>query len=113
MWLKAEGFVGLVKQWWDSYLFQALPSFFFARRLEALKLYLKKMEWGGVWQCCKEQEDSCGRSSGFWCSGRRKGLGWGRAIVEGRGYQRIREIYSYGGGELEAKIYDFVVKGRR
>jgi hypothetical protein len=44
MWLKAEGFVGLVKQWWDSYLFQALPSFFFARRLEALKLYLKKME---------------------------------------------------------------------
>jgi hypothetical protein len=22
MWLKVEGFVGLVKQWWESYLFE-------------------------------------------------------------------------------------------
>jgi hypothetical protein len=42
MWLKVEGFVGLVKQWWDSYLFQGSPSFVFARKLKALKLDLKK-----------------------------------------------------------------------
>jgi hypothetical protein len=26
-WLKAKGFMGLVKQWWYSYSFQGLPSF--------------------------------------------------------------------------------------
>jgi hypothetical protein len=39
---KAKGFAGLVKQWWDSYLFQGSPSFVFARKLKALKLKLKK-----------------------------------------------------------------------
>jgi hypothetical protein len=36
------GNVGLVKQWWDSYLFQGSRSFVFARKLKALKLDLKK-----------------------------------------------------------------------
>jgi hypothetical protein len=35
MWLKVEGFVGLVKQWWDSYIFQGTPSVVLARKLEA------------------------------------------------------------------------------
>jgi hypothetical protein len=42
MWLKVKGFVGLVKQWWDSYSFQGSPSFVLARKLKALKLDLKK-----------------------------------------------------------------------
>jgi hypothetical protein len=42
MWLKAEGFVGLVKQWWDSYSFQGTPSYVLACKLKALKLDLKK-----------------------------------------------------------------------
>lgn len=42
MWLKVKGFVGLVKQWWDSYIFQGTPSFVLARKLEALKIDLKK-----------------------------------------------------------------------
>jgi hypothetical protein len=42
MWLKVEGFVGMVKQWWDSYSFQGLPSFVLACKLKALKLDLKK-----------------------------------------------------------------------
>jgi DMSO/TMAO reductase YedYZ molybdopterin-dependent catalytic subunit len=42
MWLKVEGFVGLVKQWWDSYIFQGTPSVVLARKLEALKIDLKK-----------------------------------------------------------------------
>ena len=42
MWLKAEGFVDLVKQWWDSYVFQGTASFVLARKLKALKLDLKK-----------------------------------------------------------------------
>ncbi|XP_059436099.1 uncharacterized protein LOC132169027 [Corylus avellana] len=41
MWLKADGFVALVKQWWDSYEFQGTPSFVFACKLKALKLNLK------------------------------------------------------------------------
>jgi hypothetical protein len=41
MWLKADGFVGLVKQWWDSYSFQGTPSFVIACKLKALKQHLK------------------------------------------------------------------------
>jgi len=42
MWLKAEGFVGLVKHWWDSYHFIGTSSFVLARKLKALKIDLKK-----------------------------------------------------------------------
>jgi hypothetical protein len=42
MWLKKEGFGALVKQWWDSYHFQGLPSFIFACKIKALKMNLKK-----------------------------------------------------------------------
>jgi hypothetical protein len=42
MWLKADGFVGLVKQWWDSYSFQGTPSYVLACKLKALKQDLKK-----------------------------------------------------------------------
>jgi hypothetical protein len=42
MWLKVEGFVALVKQWWDSYLFQGTASFVLSRKLKALKLDLRK-----------------------------------------------------------------------
>jgi len=41
MWLKAEGFVGKVKQWWDSYSFHGTPSFALACKLKALKKDLK------------------------------------------------------------------------
>jgi hypothetical protein len=41
MWLKADGFVGLVKQWWDSYSFHGTPSFVLACKLKALKQSLK------------------------------------------------------------------------
>jgi hypothetical protein len=55
MWLKVEGFVDLVKQWWESYVFQGTPSFVFARKLKGLKLDLKRWneeEFG--WQHRKE-----------------------------------------------------------
>jgi hypothetical protein len=42
MWLKFEGFVDRVKQWWDSYLFQGSPSFILASKLKALKVDLKR-----------------------------------------------------------------------
>jgi hypothetical protein len=41
MWLKEDGFVGLVKQWWDSYSFHGTPSFVLACKLKALKQNLK------------------------------------------------------------------------
>jgi hypothetical protein len=41
MWLKPEGFVDTVKQWWTSYHFQGSPSFILASKLKALKADLK------------------------------------------------------------------------
>jgi hypothetical protein len=41
MWLKADGFMGLVKQLWDSYSFHGTPSFVLACKLKALKQNLK------------------------------------------------------------------------
>ncbi|KAF5449703.1 hypothetical protein F2P56_030120 [Juglans regia] len=37
MWLKKEGFVDLVRQWWNSYLFEGNPSNVLARKLKVLK----------------------------------------------------------------------------
>ena len=42
MWLKAEGFVEKVQQWWSSYSFLGYPSFVLAQKLKALKEDLKK-----------------------------------------------------------------------
>jgi hypothetical protein len=42
MWRKVDGFVGLVKHWWDSYSFQGTPSYVLACKLKALKQDLKK-----------------------------------------------------------------------
>ncbi|KAG6661473.1 hypothetical protein CIPAW_03G176000 [Carya illinoinensis] len=41
MWLKSNGFVDRVRQWWSSYEFQGSPSFILARKLKALKQDLK------------------------------------------------------------------------
>ena len=42
MWLKEEGFVERVRQWWNGYCFLGSPSFILARKLKALKDDLKK-----------------------------------------------------------------------
>ena len=42
MWLKVEGFVKRVKQWWEGYSFMGSPSFVLAQKLKALKEDLKK-----------------------------------------------------------------------
>ena len=42
IWLKVEGFVERVQQWWNGYCFMGSPSFVFAQKLKALKEYLKK-----------------------------------------------------------------------
>lgn len=41
MWLKSEGFVDRVKQWWFAYQFSSSPSFVFTAKLKALKNGLK------------------------------------------------------------------------
>jgi hypothetical protein len=41
MWLKVDGFVGMVKHWWDSFSFHGSPSFVLACKLKALKSNLK------------------------------------------------------------------------
>jgi hypothetical protein len=43
MWLKLEGFLEKVKQWWMSYSFQGSLSFILECKLKALKIDLK--EW--------------------------------------------------------------------
>ena len=42
MWLKEEGFVERVRQWWNGYCFSGSPSFIMGRKLKALKEDLKK-----------------------------------------------------------------------
>ena len=42
MWLKEEGFVERVRQWWNGYCFSGSPSFILARKLKSLKEDLKK-----------------------------------------------------------------------
>ena len=42
MWLKAEGFVERVQQWWNGYCFVGSPSFILAKKLKVLKVDLKK-----------------------------------------------------------------------
>ena len=49
--IKGRGFCGKVRTWWESYHFQGSPSFWFASKLKALKLDLKKWndeEFGNV-----------------------------------------------------------------
>lgn len=38
---EVEGFVDMMKQWWDSYRFFGTPYFVFANKLKWLKLDLK------------------------------------------------------------------------
>ena len=42
MWLKVEGFVEKVQQWWNGYYFMGSPGFFLAQKLKALKEDIKK-----------------------------------------------------------------------
>ena len=42
MWLKVEGFVDRVQQWWDGYSFVGLLGFILAQKLKALKANFKK-----------------------------------------------------------------------
>ena len=42
MWLKVEGFVEKVQQWWNGYCFTSSPSFVLAQKLKSLKEDLKK-----------------------------------------------------------------------
>ena len=44
MWLKEEGFVERVRQWWNGYCFSGSPSFILAHKLKALKRGLEKVE---------------------------------------------------------------------
>ena len=42
MWLKEEGFVERVRQWWNGYCFAGSPSFILARKLKTLEEDLKR-----------------------------------------------------------------------
>ena len=51
MWLKVEGFVEKVQQWWHGYCFMGSPRFVLAQKLKALKEDLKrwnKEEFGNL-----------------------------------------------------------------
>jgi hypothetical protein len=42
MWLKEEGFLNKVNQWWVSYSFHGSPSHILVQKLKALKLDLRR-----------------------------------------------------------------------
>jgi hypothetical protein len=60
MWLKSEGFVEQVKQWWTSYNFQGSPSFILASKLKALKTDMKKWNEEVFGNIEKQKKDSFG-----------------------------------------------------
>jgi hypothetical protein len=41
MWLRANGFVDSVRQWWSSYWFQGPLNFILARKVKSLKADLR------------------------------------------------------------------------
>ena len=49
MWLKEEGFVEMVQQWWNGYCFSGSLSFILARKLKTLKDDLKKWNKEEFW----------------------------------------------------------------
>lgn len=44
MWLKAEGFVGNVKSWWEMYSLQATPSYILAMNFKSIEGGFNKVE---------------------------------------------------------------------
>jgi hypothetical protein len=102
MWLKVEGFVGLVKQWWDL----------LARKLKALKLDLKK--WNEVF--CNVERKKRNLLEELWVfdvieEGRALG-----AEEKTKKVEVLSELESstlMEGGELEAEIKGVGVKGWR
>lgn len=42
MWLRVEGFADRIKEWWQTCNFRGSPSFVLAKKLQALKIDLKK-----------------------------------------------------------------------
>jgi hypothetical protein len=96
MWLKVEGFVDLVKQWWESYVFQGTLSFVFARKLKALKQDLK---W---WN--EEKFDNIGRNTRILL----KDLRGFDAHEESRALEEVelarKAGVAHGRSELEAEI---------
>ena len=51
IWLRVEGFTDKIKEWWQPYNFRGKSSFVLAKKLQALKYNLKKMEQRDPWQC--------------------------------------------------------------
>ena len=51
MWLKVEGFKGLVRNWWMGYNFRGSHSHILVVKLKALRQDLKKLEQRGFQKC--------------------------------------------------------------
>ena len=46
MWLRVDGFMDKIKEWWQSYNFKGKPNFVLAKKLQALKYDLKMWNKG-------------------------------------------------------------------
>jgi hypothetical protein len=62
MWLKSEGFVDRVKQWWDSYHFYGCPSFIITCKLKDLKADLRKQNEEVFGNVGEEEKDPSRRA---------------------------------------------------
>ena len=73
MWLKVEGFKGLVNGWWSGYHFFGSFSFILASKLKALKSYLKR--WNkDVFDNVSFKKDVAFNEISFWDAKDREGL---------------------------------------
>ena len=91
MWLRVDSFMDKIKEWWQSYNFRGKPSFVLAKKLQALKYYLKrwnKETLGNV----STRKDAALEKLNYWDSLER----FGSLSEEDRSSQRIvRDEFSH------------------
>ena len=111
MWLKDEGFVERVRQWWNGCCFLGSPSFILAWKLKALKDDLKKWnkeEFGDL-----AFRKKCLLFEFLGLDAREDLLGLSQEEqtrhIQIKGY--IAHLASFGGDFLEIKVLDIVCKG--
>ena len=91
MWLRVDGFMDKIKEWWQSYNFKGKPNFVLAKKLQALKYDLKMWNKGTLGNVLA-RKDAALEKLNYWDSLERLGS----LSEEDRSSQRIaRDEFSH------------------
>ena len=67
MWLRVDGFMDKIKEWWQSYNFRGKPNFVLAKKLQAMK-YDLKMRYKGTFGNVSARKDAALEKLNYWDS---------------------------------------------